>query len=161
MSPLFRTTRDPVVAVVRLTVALVLFPHGAQHVLGWFGGYGFGGTLGWMTDTLGFPAPLAVLALLTEIAAPVALLLGAGGRLAALGVVGLMLGALSTHVANGFFMNWFGTLPAGQEGFEYHVLMIALALVVVVRGSGAWSLDGRLAAGARPPAAAEPLPAAA
>jgi putative oxidoreductase len=130
-------------------------------VLGWFGGYGFGGTLGWMTDTLGFPAPLAVLALLTEIAAPVALLLGAGGRLAALGVVGLMLGALSTHVANGFFMNWFGTLPAGQEGFEYHVLMIALALVVVVRGSGAWALDGRLAAGARPPAAAEPLPAAA
>jgi putative oxidoreductase len=161
MSPLFRTTRDPVVAAVRLTVALVLFPHGAQHVLGWFGGYGFAGTFGWMTGTLGFPAAQAVVALLTEIAAPVALLVGAGGRLAALGVVGLMLGALSTHLANGFFMNWFGTLPAGREGFEYHLLMIALALVIVVRGSGAWSLDGRLAGRPRRPAPVEPLRAAA
>jgi len=161
MSALFRTTRDPVAALVRLTVALVLFPHGAQHVLGWFGGYGFRGTLGWMTGTLGFPAALAVVALLTEIAAPVALLLGLGGRLAALGVVGLMLGALSTHVANGFFMNWFGTLPAGSEGFEYHILMIALAGVVVARGSGAWSIDRRLGSAVSPASPSRPLRAAA
>lgn len=141
MSPLFHTTRDPLTTIVRLTVALVLFPHGAQHVLGWFGGYGFQGTLGWMTGTLGFPAAFAVVALVTEIAAPIALLVGAGGRLAALGVIGLMLGALSTHVANGFFMNWFGSLPAGSEGFEYHLLVIALAGIVVLGGSGAWSLD--------------------
>jgi putative oxidoreductase len=160
MLPLVRTTRDPVTTAVRLTVALVLFPHGAQHVLGWFGGYGFRGTLGWMTGTLGFPVVLAVLALITEIVAPVALLLGLGGRFAAAGVVALMLGALSTHVPNGFFMNWFGTLPAGREGFEYHLLMIALALVVVVRGSGAWSVDGLLNGDARP-IAAEPLRAAA
>jgi putative oxidoreductase len=150
MSPLFRTTRDPAATLVRLTVALVLFPHGAQHVFGWFGGYGFRGTLGWMTGTLGFPAALAIVALLTEIAAPVALLLGLGGRLAGLGVIGLMLGALSTHAANGFFMNWFGALPAGSEGFEYHILMIALAAVVVLRGSGAWSVDWRLGAQAGP-----------
>jgi putative oxidoreductase len=161
MSPLFRTTRDPIATMVRLTVALVLFPHGAQHVLGWFGGYGFHGTFGWMTGTLGFPAAFAVIALVTELAAPFALLLGAGGRIAAVGVIGLMLGALSTHVANGFFMNWFGTLPAGSEGFEYHILMIALAAVVVVRGSGAWSVDGILSGEPSAPAAARPLRAAA
>ena len=161
MSALFRTTRDPLTTVIRLTVALVLFPHGAQHVLGWFGGYGFHGTLGWMTGTLGFPAALAVLALVTEITAPVALLVGAGGRLAALAVIGLMLGALSTHVANGFFMNWFGTLPAGSEGFVYHILMIALALVVAVRGSGAWSVDRLLDSAPRAAAPARPLRAAA
>jgi putative oxidoreductase len=116
-------------------------------VLGWFGGYGFEGTLGWMTGTLGFPAPLAVLALVTEITAPIALILGLGGRVAALGIVGLMLGALITHAPNGFFMNWFGSLPAGQEGFEYHVIAIALGATVVLQGSGAWSLDRILAKG--------------
>jgi putative oxidoreductase len=138
---LLRTDGDAAPALARLTLAAVIFPHGAQHVLGWFGGYGFAGTYGWMTGTLGFAAPLAALALVIEITAPVALLLGAGGRAAALGIVGLMLGALSTHIANGFFMNWFGSLPAGQEGFEYHLLVIALAAVVVLRGSGAWSVD--------------------
>jgi putative oxidoreductase len=161
MSALFRTTRDPVIAIVRLTVALVLFPHGAQHVLGWFGGYGFQGTYGWMTGTLGFPPVLAAVALVTEISAPFALLLGAGGRVAALGVIGLMLGALSTHVANGFFMNWFGTLPAGSEGFEYHLLMIALAGVVAVRGSGAWSVDAVALRRTASDPAARPLRAAA
>lgn len=146
---LFRTSDDLAPALARLTLGLVIFPHGAQHMLGWFGGYGFHGTLGWMTGTLGFPAPLAVLALVTEIAAPFALVLGLGGRLAALGIVGLMFGALSTHLPNGFFMNWFGSLPAGQEGFEYHLIAIALAGVVALEGSGAWSLD-RMLAVARP-----------
>lgn len=138
---LLRTSSTSAPALARVTLGLVMAPHGAQHVLGWFGGYGFHGTLGWMTDTLGFPAPLAVLALVTEITAPLALVLGLGGRFAALGIVGLMLGALTTHAANGFFMNWFGSLPAGAEGFEYHVLAVALAGTVVLQGSGAWSLD--------------------
>jgi putative oxidoreductase len=141
MSRLFRTTPTPLPTLARVAVGLILFPHGAQHVLGWFGGYGFHGTLGWMTGTLGFPAVLAVLALVTEITAPVALILGLGGRVAAIGVIGLMVGAISTHLANGFFMNWFGSLPAGSEGFEYHLLVIALAGVVVLGGSGVWSLD--------------------
>ena len=156
MSPVFRTTSSPLPTLARLAVGLILFPHGAQHVLGWFGGYGFHGTLGWMTDTLGFPAVFAVLALITEITAPIALVLGLGGRIAALGVIGLMLGAASTHLANGFFMNWFGALPAGSEGFEYHLLGIALAGIVALGGSGAWSLDqllgreGPLAPASRP-----------
>ncbi len=135
--------------VARVALGALLFPHGAQHALGWFGGYGFAGTFGWMTKTLGFPAPAAALAIAVELLAPVALVLGLGGRLAALGLAGLMLGALSTHVAHGFFMNWFGALPAGAEGFEYHLLVIALAAVVAVDGSGALSLDRRLAPAAR------------
>jgi putative oxidoreductase len=124
-----------------LTLALILFPHGAQHALGWFGGYGFGGTWHWMVATLGFPAPLAALAIVTESIAPVALLVGLGGRLAAAGIFGLMLGAASTHLPNGFFMNWFGNLPAGTEGFEYHLLVLSLSAIVVLAGSGAFSVD--------------------
>ena len=138
---LLRTAATPSPALARLTLALVFFPHGAQHVLGWFGGHGFHGTYQWMTGTLGFPAPLAALALVTELVAPIALLAGLGGRVAALGLVGLMLGALTTHWGNGFFMNWFGSLPAGQEGYEYHILAMALAATVVLQGSGAWSID--------------------
>ena len=132
--------------VTRLALATLLFPHGAQHALGWFGGYGFAGTLGWMTDTLGFPAPLAALAIITELLAPIALVLGLGGRAAALGLAGLMVGAITTHLPNGFFMNWFGALPTGQEGFEYHLVVIALTAVTVIEGSGAFSLDARIAA---------------
>jgi putative oxidoreductase len=123
-------------------------------VLGWFGGYGFQGTLQWMTGTLGFPAPLAALALVTELVAPIALLAGAGGRVAALGIVGLMLGALTTPLPNGFFMNWFGNLPAGREGYEYHILAIALAGPVALQGSGTWSVDRALSRRT----ATEPIP---
>ncbi len=129
----------------RIALGLILFPHGAQHALGWFGGYGFRGTLGWMTGTVGFPAPLAALAIVVELLAPFALVAGIGGRVAAAGVIGLMLGAASTHLPNGFFMNWFGALPAGSEGFEYHLLVIALASVVAIEGSGAFALDRLLA----------------
>ncbi len=130
--------------LARTALGLLLFPHGAQHALGWFGGYGFAGTLDWMTRSAGFPAPAAALAIVVELLAPVALVLGLGGRIAALGIVGLMLGALSTHVEHGFFMNWFGALPAGHEGFEYHLVVIALAAVVAIEGSGALSIDRRL-----------------
>ena len=138
---LLTTRADRGALTGRVVLGAILLPHGFQHALGLFGGYGFSGTLGWMTDTLGFPAPLAALAIVTELLAPFSLVLGLGGRLAALGAIGLMVGAASTHAANGFFMNWFGTLPAGTEGFEYHLLAIGLAAVVAVNGSGAVSID--------------------
>ena len=138
---LLDTRADQGALAGRVVLGAILLPHGLQHALGLFGGYGFSGTLGWMTDTLGIPAPLAALAIVTELLAPFALMLGLGGRLAALGAIGLMAGAASTHVANGFFMNWFGTLPAGTEGFEYHLLAMGLGAVVAVNGSGAVSID--------------------
>jgi putative oxidoreductase len=138
---LIRTRDGAGPAVLRLAVAAVLFPHGAQHLLGWFGGYGFSGTYQWMTG-LGFPGPMAALAIVTEFVAPFALLVGFASRVAAAGVVGLMLGALSVHLGNGFFMNWFGSLPAGAEGYEYHILVIAMAVAVLIEGAGRWSVDG-------------------
>ncbi len=150
---LLATDRNHAAALARVTLGAVMFPHGAQHALGWFGGYGVAGTLGWMTDTVGFPAPLAALAIATELAAPLLLVLGLGGRLAALGIAGLMLGAASTHLSNGFFMNWSGSMPAGAEGFEYHVIAVALSAVVAVQGSGALSLDRLIAARLAPAAA--------
>ena len=138
---LISTNRDAGALLGRAMLGALLIPHGFQHALGLFGGYGFGGTLDWMTNTLGFPAPLAALAIVTELVAPFALIVGLGGRLAALGIIGLMIGAVSTHVPNGFFMNWFGSLPAGTEGFEYHLVVIGLAGVVGINGSGALSID--------------------
>ena len=137
----FATESTAALTVIRVALGLVIFPHGAQHLLGWFGGYGFVETVGWMVGDLAIPLPLAVLAVVTEFFAPLALVLGVGGRVAGLGIVGLMGVAASTHAAHGFFMNWFGTLPAGAEGFEYHILALAMGLAVAVGGSGAYSLD--------------------
>ena len=138
---LISTNADTGAFAGRVMLGAIMLPHGFQHALGLFGGYGFNGTLGWMTTTLGFPAPLAAIAIVTELIAPFALIAGFGGRLAALGIAGIMVGAISTHAPNGFFMNWFGALPAGAEGFEYHLLAVGLAAVVTLNGSGALSLD--------------------
>ncbi|HEV8548798.1 MAG TPA: DoxX family protein [Polyangiaceae bacterium] len=149
LARLVTTERDLGATVARVSLGLILFPHGAQHNLGWFGGYGFSGTLGWMTGTLGFPAPLAVLGLVTELVAPVLLVLGLGGRATAAAMFVYMGFAASTHLRSGFFMNWFGRLGAGQEGFEYHLLTMALAAVLMLKGMGALSLDRRLFTSAR------------
>ena len=135
------TDSDRAATVALLALGLIILPHGLQHALGWLGGYGFSGTLGWMTGTLHFPAPLAALAIITELVAPLLLIAGLGGRIAAAGVVYIMAGAILTHAPAGFFMNWFGKLPAGTEGFEYHLLVVALAAVVAIKGSGAVSVD--------------------
>src|SRR5215207_5182381 len=138
---LLSTKSDRGALIGRVVLGALIVPHGFQHALGLFGGYGFSGTLGWMTGPLGFPAPLAAVAIITELVAPFALILGLGGRAAALGIIGLMIGAASTHVSDGFFMNWFGKLPSGAEGFEYHLMVIGLAGVIVANGSGALSID--------------------
>lgn len=138
---LLATRRDLAPAFARIALAVAIIPHAAQHVLGLLGGYGFTGTLGWMTGTLGFPAPLAVVGLVTEFVAPLLLLVGLGGRFAAAGIFGLMIGAASTHLSNGFFMNWFGALKPGSEGFEYHLVVMALSTVIAIEGSGVWSVD--------------------
>ena len=143
-----RTEPLPGMTILRLALAGILFPHGAQHLLGWFGGYGFSGTHQWMTG-IGFPSALATVAIVGEFVAPFALALGLGGRLAAAFVVALMAGAVATHAANGFFMNWFGSLPAGAEGYEYHLLVIAMAVTIVVHGSGQLSLDRALSTGSQ------------
>jgi putative oxidoreductase len=130
--------------VLRLALAAVLFPHGAQKLLGWFGGYGFEGTRAFLTDQIGLPSFLAVGVILLEFFGPILLLLGVLTRPVALATIGLMLGAVATvHWPHGFFMNWSGAQAA--EGFEYHLLVIAIALALVIQGGGAFSLDRRVA----------------
>lgn len=137
---LLATTADPVTTVLRLALGLVMFPHGAQKVFGWFGGFGLEGTMGYMTGALGIPALFAGLAIAAELLGSLGLVTGLFTRVAALGILGVMVvAALLVHLPNGFFMNWGGT--AAGEGYEYHILAAALAVALVVRGGGAWSLD--------------------
>ena len=137
---LVSTSNDFTLTIVRLVLGVTFFAHGAQKMLGWFGGYGFHGTMGFFTQQMGIPAPLAFLAICAEFFGGLGLLIGLLGRIAALGIIVNMLVAIATvHHVNGFFMNWTGQQKG--EGFEYHLLAIALAIVVLVKGSGAISID--------------------
>jgi putative oxidoreductase len=99
--------------------------------------------MGFFTKTMGIPAPLAFLAIAAEFAGPVALALGLFGRVAALAIATVMVvAAMTTHVSNGFFMNWFGNQKG--EGFEFHILALAIAAAIIIGGSGAFSIDYHL-----------------
>jgi putative oxidoreductase len=130
--------------VVRLVLGVVYFAHGAQKMLGWFGGYGFQGTMGFFTQQMGIPAPFAFLAICAEFFGGLGLILGLLTRVAAFGIlVNMLVAVAKVHGHNGFFMNWTGQQKG--EGFEYHLLAIALLLVVLVKGAGALSIDRTLA----------------
>jgi putative oxidoreductase len=139
---LMRTDDDLAALVMRLGLAIVIFPHGAQKALGWFGGPGVGGTLGFL-GSMGVPSWLAALVIVAEFFGSIGLVIGLLGRVAAFGILCDMIGAvLLVHAKTGFFMNWSGK-QAG-EGFEYHILAIAIALAIMIRGSGAASVDRAL-----------------
>lgn len=136
----FSTKADPAAFLARLFLGLVMLPHGAQKAFGWFGGYGFEGTMGYFTGTLGIPWALAVLAIAAELLGSLGLIVGLGTRLAAAGIgITMAVAAVVVHLPVGFFMNWSGA--ASGEGFEFHLLAIGLALVLAIRGGGALSLD--------------------
>lgn len=125
--------------VIRVTAGLVMFPHGAQKLFGWFGGFGFTNTMNFMTGN-GLPWIFALLVVLGESLGAIALIFGFFGRFMSFGFFMIMLGAIfMVHLQHGFFMNWFG--KQGGEGFEYHLLMMGLALGTMVGGSGKFSID--------------------
>ena len=126
-------------------MAVVMFPHGAQKVLGLFGGHGFTATLNFFANHMHIPVALAYLAIFTEFFAPLALLLGFFTRLAALALAIHMTVAaiLGHHIYNGFFMNWMGSQQG--EGFEYHVLMVTMGLTLLIMGGGRCAIDSWLA----------------
>jgi putative oxidoreductase len=137
---LIATQNDYAMFVIRLTLAAVMFPHGAQKLFGWFGGYGPAGTISYFQQGLGVPPAMTWLVILAESLGAVALALGFAGRFMSFGIAATMLGAVfMVHGHNGFFMNWGGKAPG--EGFEYHLLAIAMAVAVMIRGSGALSVD--------------------
>jgi putative oxidoreductase len=137
------THADWVVGVARIVLGIIFFAHGAQKMLGWYGGPGLASSMRTFTEHLHLPPTLAFLVIAGELFSGVGLIVGLFSRIAALVIVLTMVGAIATvHFRFGFFLNWFGTQEG--HGIEYHLLTIALALVVVVQGAGAFSLDGLL-----------------
>jgi putative oxidoreductase len=125
--------------VLRVALAIVILPHGAQKLLGWFGGPGVDGTMQ-LFAALGVPAGIAVLVIVSDFFGSLALAIGLVGRFAAFGTTMVMLGAMAlVHAPNGFFLNWNGD-QAG-EGIQFHLLVLAVSVVLMARGSGAWSVD--------------------
>lgn len=126
--------------VGRLALGIVLLPHGAQKLLGLFGGYGFNGTMGFFTETLGIPGVIAFCIIILESFGALGLILGIATRFTAFWTIVQFIGAiLIVHLPFGFFMNWFGNQQG--EGFEFHILLIGLAGVLLFTGSGAFSVD--------------------
>src|SRR6266404_1043811 len=134
------TDRDWVITMVRIVLGVVFFAHGAQKTLGWFGGAGLQSTMRVFREQLRIPAPLALLTVAAEFLGGLGLIVGLLSRIAALGIAMIMIVALfAVHRKFGFFMNWTGEKQG--HGIEYHLLALALALIVVFKGAGAFSLD--------------------
>ena len=141
MKTLFATDDGWAGLILRLTLGIVMFPHGAQKLLGWYGGFGFTGTLGFFTGTMHLPWLIAFLVIIGEFFGSLGLLVGFLTRFSAASMGVIMLGAISlVHWPHGFFMNWGG--KQGGEGYEYHLLVLGISLTLVIIGAGRWSVDG-------------------
>jgi putative oxidoreductase len=129
--------------IMRVTLGSVIFAHGAQKLLGWFGGYGFEGTMGYFTGTQGLPYIVGLLVILGESLGAIALALGLFTRFMAGSIFVIMVGALILdHAQYGFFMDWFRNQKG--EGIEFDILTFGLAIPVVLSGAGAYSIDAIL-----------------
>lgn len=148
MKKLFATNSENTAALfARVALGVVVFPHGAQKLLGWFGGYGFDGTMGFLTGTTGLPSVLALLVILIEFFGSLFLIAGFATRLAAIGIIGNFIGVVATsHLSSGFFMNWYAQ-PNTGEGLEYFILLFGLAIISFVAGGGRASADAAITKG--------------
>ena len=143
MRRLFATDDSTATAILRVVLGIVFFAHGAQKMLGWFGGFGFAGTMNMFTGMMHIPAPLAFLAIAAEFFGGLGLILGFLTRIAAFGIgVNMLVAIVTVHGPFGFFMNWTGTQKG--EGFEFHLLVLAIAAFLTIRGAGAFSVDHAL-----------------
>lgn len=139
----FATDNSTATTILRLVLGLVFFAHGAQKLLGWFGGLGFSTTMAIFTATMHIPTPLAFLAIAAEFFGGLGLILGFLTRIAAFGIgMNMLVAIVAVHRAFGFFMNWTGSQKG--EGSEYHLLVLAMAAFLMIRGAGAFSVDRAL-----------------
>jgi putative oxidoreductase len=137
---IYATDDSAATAILRVVLGIVFFAHGAQKMLGWFGGFGFAGTMGFFTGMMHIPAPLAFLAIAAEFFGGIGLILGFLTRIAAFGIgVNMLVAIMTVHHTFGFFMNWAGTQKG--EGFEFHLLVLAVVAFLMIRGGGAFSID--------------------
>lgn len=145
MKKLLATPYDGVLTLLRLVLGVVFFLHGLQKVFGWLGGGGFSETMHEFTGMMHIPAPFAFLAICAEFLGGLGLIVGLLARIAAFGIaVDMAVAVFKVHLANGPFMNWYGNQKG--EGYEYHLLVLAIAIAIMIRGAGAFSADGALAA---------------
>jgi putative oxidoreductase len=151
---LVSTDNDSATTILRIVLGIIFFAHGAQKMLGWFGGYGFTGTMGFFTGVMHIPALVAFLAICAEFFGGLGLIFGFLTRIAALGISCNMLVAVAMiHHQFGFFMNWTGSLKG--EGYEYHLLILATTVFLMIRGAGAASVDWSLSSPAKTVAKAQ------
>lgn len=144
MYSFFKTDDSWAGLILRVVLGGVIFAHGAQKLLGWYGGSGFEGTMGFFTQKMGLPWLIAFLVIIGESIGSLGLLAGLFTRFTAASFIVIMAGAIMTvHLPQGFFMNWFG--QQNGEGFEYHLLVIGMSLALLVVGGGKWALDGVIA----------------
>ena len=133
-----------VALIARLALGLTIFPHGAQKLLGWFGGYGFNGTMGFFTTQVHLPYIVGLLFILIEFFGSLFLIFGFLTRVSAIGLMGIYIGAVAmVHAANGFFMNWNSQAGKG-EGWEYFIMLFGLAIIVLISGAGKASVDAAI-----------------
>lgn len=144
MATFFKTDDSWASVILRVVLGSVIFAHGAQKLFGWFGGFGYEGTMGFFTQKMGLPWLVAFLVIIGESLGSLGLIAGFLTRFTAASFIVIMIGAItSSHLPHGFFMNWFGQ-QAG-EGFEYHLLVIAMSAALAIVGGGRWSVDGWIA----------------
>lgn len=137
---LFSTDNSLTGLILRLTLGLIMLPHGAQKIFGVFGGYGFKATMKFFTESMQLPWIIGLLVILIEFIGAIGLMLGLGSKIWAALFIILMFGAIvTTNYVNGFFMNWFGN--QNGEGVEYHLLVIGLCMALLLTGSGKFALD--------------------
>ena len=146
---LSNTTGHDAGLIARISLAVVIFPHGAQLLLGWFGGYGYAGTMQYLTTSVGLPSIVAFMVILLQCLLPILMIAGIATRLLGLATIALFSGMIFTsHTAYGFFMNWSG--QHSGDGSEYHLLVIGLSMVLLVSGAGKWSVDRLITRHAHP-----------
>ncbi len=137
---IFLTNNDTSIAIMRITLGIVMLGHGLQKAFGWFGGFGWSNTINYFTGTVGIPAVLGGFIILVESLGAVLLIFGLAGRIHAALMIAVITGAFFVdHLANGFFMNWFGNHKG--EGYEFDLLFVAIAITILIKGSGRFSLD--------------------
>lgn len=140
ITTLLETDGDWALTLARVVLGIAFFVHGSQKLFGWFGGHGLDATVRTFREQMGIPAPLTYLAIAAEFFGGLGLIFGFLARIAALGIaITVLVAALKVHLKFGFLLNWFGNKPG--HGIEYHVLALALALIIVAHGAGAFSLD--------------------
>jgi putative oxidoreductase len=126
--------------LIRLAAGIMIFPHGLQKAFGVWGGRGLSGQLEFFQHHDHIPLVFAFLAIMAELLGGIGLITGFLTRVAAFGLLcNMTIGPYISNLQYGYFLNWTGQQKG--EGIEFHILAAAMALTIVARGAGAFSVD--------------------